>query len=68
MVIVWDHNMKTTNKINLKELRFYNPKIVSIAENLQGKIAVGTRSSEIAEIAPNKPKTVLKGHWDGMIY
>ena len=43
---------------------------MSIAE-YNNKIAIGTRSSEIAEfgIGGNiKPKTVIKGHFDGELW
>lgn len=68
-VNIWDKNCKNIQKIDMKELRFYSSKIIAVAEHAAtGAIAVATRSSEIAEIAPGKPRIVVKGHWDGELW
>jgi len=52
----------------MKELRFYSSKIIAVAEHTEsGSIAVATRSSEIAEIMPNK-RILIKGHWEGELW
>ena len=41
---------------------------MGICEDAKGKIAIGTRSSEIAELIVSKHKTVIKGHWEGELW
>jgi microtubule-associated protein-like 6 len=68
VILVWDNMMKQIQKHDLREFRFYSPRVVAICEDKNGKIAIGTRSSEIAEIIVSKHKTVIKGHWDGELW
>ncbi len=51
-IIIWDQNLKQLQKYDLKDLRLYLTKVIAVAENDKGCVALGTRSSEIAEILP----------------
>ena len=63
MVIVWEAGMKMKDKILIStlNLKIVNTKICSVT-SLNDIIYVGTRGSDIIEIASNKYKVLMKGH------
>ena len=69
-IIIWDNKINTVNKINIrsKEINSMNYRIRSVCENDTGNILVGTRGGEIIEFEGNKPKILLRGHFDGELW
>lgn len=74
VILFWDHSIKQipTMKIDVKEFRFWSNRIVALSEyigtNGAIKLAIGSRSGEIAERVNEKPKVLVKGHFDGELW
>lgn len=66
MVIVWEAGMKIKDKIVIQtlNLKIVNTKVCSVTA-YNDIIYVGTRGSDIIEIAANKYKVLMKGHSQG---
>ncbi|KRX05725.1 WD40-repeat-containing domain [Pseudocohnilembus persalinus] len=74
VILFWDHSIKQipTMKIDVKEFRFWSNRIVALSEYIGSngaiKLAIGSRSGEIAERVNEKPKVLVKGHFDGELW
>ena len=73
LVIVWDEALTKSKVINLADFKEYpimSLKARAVAEDQKsGKIAIGTRSSNIIEVSPNGAmKSVNNGHFDNELW
>ena len=69
LICIWDVNLKKmqTIDIKIKEIKSLNPKVRALCESANG-ILVGTRGGEIVEFIDNKPKVVMRGHFDDELW
>ena len=69
-IFIWDNKITITSKITIRnnEINSMNYRIRSVCENDKGNILVGTRGGEIIEFEGNKPKILLRGHFDGELW
>lgn len=67
---VWDNKMNKVFTFSIKEnniINSLNPRIRSICEK-DGRILIGTRSSDIVELVNKAPTVHIRGHFDGELW